>query len=214
MIRSTFALVVAGCLAPCVTAGVLDGTIIGVSKTGFTLQTAKGPKSLNFADYLLKDKPSPYGKTFDLLHRLKAADVREGMEVRVEYRKAGTDWICEGLEPRAARINFDPLAKADGKYTLQLTLVAVDGTKFEKKYEIEAGTSVEEVRNKVQRSLQPVPPPKERWAVAPYWTKDLDIDGYIKGDKFSPIERVEVNCPELKRGLQPEVKQRWKPPSK
>ena len=64
------------------------------------------------------------------------------------------------------------------------------------------------------RSLQPVPPPKERWAVSHYWIRLLEIDGFIKDDKFSPIEKVEVSCPELTAETQPEVRQRWKPPSK
>ena len=39
----------------------------------------------------------------------------------------------------------------------------------------------------------------------------LAIDGYIKGDKFSPIKKIEVSCPDLKAEQQPLFKQKGKP---
>ena len=70
------------------------------------------------------------------------------------------------------------------------------------------------VRDMVQRSLEPVALPKDRWAVSPLLKNFLHIDGFIKDDKFSPIEKVEVSCPELKAELQPVVRERYKLPWK
>jgi len=209
MLRAFFTVVLSFCMSTHVLAAVLDGTIISVSKTGFVLQTSKGPKVIKYGDHLLKGVPSKGGEVFDAIYPLKPDGVFEGMEVCVEYRRVDTDWVCD-----CARIDFAALAKADGKYTLHLKLVAMDGTKFEKKYEIAAGTKFEAVRDMVARSLQPTPLPKDRWAVSPYAVKLLKIDGFIKDNKFSPIEKVEVTCPDLKAEAQPEVRQRFKWSSK
>jgi hypothetical protein len=211
MLRYPFALLCVGFLACRLDAGALSGTVIGVGKTGFTLQTEVGPKWLQYSDHQLKDIPSPHGRVFDDIYRIKVADVREGMEVLVEYRIVKREWVCQGIRPVSAEIDFNRLAKVSGKYTLRLTLVAADGTKFEKCYDIEAGSTVQAVRDKVQRSLQPVPPPKERWAVCGWGKNYLAIDGYIKGDKFSPIKKIEVSCPDLKAEQQPLFKQKGKP---
>src|SRR6516162_627039 len=123
MCRTLLAIALALCLNTDVPAATLDGTITGVSKTGFVIQTAKGPKSIKFGEHQLKGVTSWRGKGFDALYRLKPDDVKEGMEVCVEYRVAGTDWVCDGIRPYSARIDFGQLAKADGKYTLHLKLV-------------------------------------------------------------------------------------------
>jgi hypothetical protein len=205
-------------LAACLTSGAhggrpLEGTVIEVSKTDFVLQTKKGPKTIKFSEYQIKETPSPRGKSGDLRYRLKAADVFEGMELHVEYITPLPDreWVCECMNTLNAEIDFKRLATIDGKYTLQLTLIARDGTKFEKKYEIDAGTSFETVRDQIQKSLQPVPTPKERWAVFGWGKNYLAIDGYIKDNKFSPIEKVEVSSPDLKRGQLPLVRPFNKP---
>jgi hypothetical protein len=189
----------------------MDGTIISVSKTGFTLQTSKGPKEFKAADHLLKGKPSPAGKVYDLIYRVKFADLREGMEVYVDYLILGGDWVCKGIQPRPAEINFNNLAKVEGKYTLKLTLVAADGTKLEQSLDVEAGSSVEAVRNQVQRSLEPAPLPKDRWPVFAWGKNYLAVDGYIRGDKMIPIEKIEVHCPELNRTEQPLCRQKKQP---
>jgi hypothetical protein len=214
MLRLSLVVMSLGSAATSLTAATIVGTVIEVSKTGFVLQSDKGPKSFRFADFQLKGKSSPLGEAFDTSYRLRPADLKEGMEVRVEYRVVDTVWVSYGIRPYCARIDFAPLAKGVGKYTLHLKLIATDGTKLEKKYEVAAGTKVAAVRDMVQQSFQRVPLPKERWPVAPLLTNFLHIDGLIKDNKFSPIEKVEVSCPELKAEAQPEVEQRWKRPSK
>jgi hypothetical protein len=210
MLRFSLSIALTCCLTADLNAASLRDTVLTVSKTGFVLQTGKGPKSLKFSDYQLTDSPSPHGKVHDLLHRVRAADMREGMEVYVDYRTVAGEWVCKGIQPCPAQFDFKPLEKVKGKYTLHLVLVAADGTRLEKKYEIEAGSTFEAVRDQIQRSLQPVPPPRERWAVFGWGKNYLDIDGFIKGDKFVPIERITISSPELKIGEEPLVRQKGK----
>ena len=214
MLRRLVALALAGCLASCVHAGgAADGTVIAVSKTGFVLQTKKGPKKLKFADFQMKGTPSPDGETFERLYHLRPADLLEGMEVYVRYHTPTPDreWICKGIRPKHAELNFEPFAKADRKFTLQLVLVARDGTKLKQTCEIEKGASVEAVRDKVLRSMQPIPPPKDHWKVFGRGTDYLEIVGYVKDGKFILIEKVEVSSPDLKWAELPRVRPYNKP---
>jgi hypothetical protein len=212
MLRFAVAIILTGCLVSTLRAGArAEGIIVVVSKTGFVLQTDKGLKTFKASEFQLTGAPSPYGETWDLIFRLKHADLREGMEVKVDYRTEKGEWICQGVRPKAAEIDFDPLEKADRKFTVQLTLTAADGTKLEMTYGFETGTPVQLVRDRFLKSLQPLPRSKNRWAVFAWGENYLAIDGYLRDDKFKVIEKVEVKCPELPPEAQPLVHQRGKP---
>jgi hypothetical protein len=217
MLRFAVALALTGCLVSDLRAGLcVQGTIVSVSETGFVLQTKKGLQEFK-ADELplqLRCAPSPYGEGWDLINHLKVADLREGMEVVLDLGTLKGKPICKGIKPKAhAEINFEPLANADRKFTLQLTLSAVDGTKQEITCGFEAGTPVQDVRDRFVQSLQPTPRSTHRWAVFAVagWEDHLVIDGYIRGEKFKVIEKVELKCSELPPESQPLVRQKGEP---
>ena|SRR5947209_14907 len=211
MLRSIIAILLSPCLTSSAMALAVDGTVTAVSPTGFAVQTSKGPKQFKFGELQLKGTTGGrLGKGYESDYRLRAGDFFEGMEVHVDYQIDGVDLVCRGARPHDAELNFAPLAKADGKYTLQVKIVSTDGQKVEQKYEIEAGTSVTAVRDLVLKSLQPSPTPKDHWVAVGRSKNYLEIDGYLRDGKFSMVEKLEVSC-DLKGKVAPRVRQRNQP---
>jgi hypothetical protein len=204
------ALGLAGGWAPAAKAGALRGTVVAVFEKSFILQTSTGLKPLKVTERLVKGEPCDPSKdpVSELFYPLKLADLKEGRYVSIEYRRVGADWVCVGIKPTEAEIDFDRLPSKDApKFTVVLTLVTEDGTKLERKYEFEAGTTPVAVRDRILISLMGPPVPKDRWECRPKQKAWLAVTGYLRDDKYSMIKRVEVRCPELKPGEQPRVRQ-------
>ncbi len=188
-----------------------EGRVLTISETSFSVRTYVGPVVFKFSDYHIKGGKSPVGPVFDNIYPIRAADLKIGMLVELNCRKAGVEWICEGIRLQNAEIKFLSLEDLKKDFSLKLKLTAEGGHTFEKTYLFKAGTTIKEVQEEILFSFDEKASTEGAWygtSGDKYGRKNiLDMDGFYKDKTFHPIEKVEVSCPDVGPDLQPKVRQ-------
>ncbi len=132
----------------------------------------------------------------------------EGMVVDVDYWIDKGIWTCRGIEPRYAASSLTCIDDLKADFAIIVKMTAEEGETIEKKYDFKAGTKHGVVLREIVKSFQKPIDGKEYWSVyESYGRHNLEVQGFIKEDKFFAVEKLEVTCPQMKVDEQPPVRQ-------